>query len=82
MAGKAIDKRLQKHKCLGCDHPAWVPSKRYNPKTMCRKCRKASVKRKKVHTMREPDIPELDEDDDETYELLIIGDDENADSPE
>lgn len=32
--------------CWGCDHPEWAPCKKVDPKTACRKCRKALAKSK------------------------------------
>ena len=40
-------RKLKKNFCIGCDHPAWCPSKKINGKNACRKCRKVNTKRSK-----------------------------------
>lgn len=40
-------RKHSKHKCKGCDHPAWCPSKNVNAKRACIKCRKNDTKRRK-----------------------------------
>lgn len=40
-------RKYSKHKCKGCDHPAWCPSRNVNAKRACVKCRKNDTKRRK-----------------------------------
>lgn len=40
-------RKLQKNFCIGCDHPAWCPSKKINAENACKKCRKLNTKREK-----------------------------------
>lgn len=44
---RANYRKLKKGRCVGCDHPAWCPSKNVNPKRACIKCRKEATKRNK-----------------------------------
>lgn len=44
---RANYRKLKKGRCVGCDHPAWCPSKNVNPKRACVKCRKEATKRNK-----------------------------------
>lgn len=44
---KGLYRKLTKHICNGCDHPAYCPSKKINPKRKCIQCRKNMTIRKK-----------------------------------
>ena len=44
---KGLYRKLQKNLCIGCDHPAWCPSKKINPKNACKRCMKVNTKREK-----------------------------------
>ena len=44
---KGLYRKLQKNFCIGCDHPAWCPSKKINPKNACKRCMKVNTKREK-----------------------------------
>ena len=44
---RANYRKLKKGRYIGCDHPAWCPSKNVNPKRACVKCRKEATKRNK-----------------------------------
>lgn len=42
---RGLYRKLNKGKCVGCDHPVWAPSKNVNPHRACIKCRKDSTNR-------------------------------------
>lgn len=44
---KGLYRKLHKKICVGCDHPAWCPSKKINPRNACKKCYKNQTKRNK-----------------------------------
>lgn len=44
---KGLYRKLKKNACIGCDHPAYCPSKKINQKNACKKCRKDSTNRDK-----------------------------------
>lgn len=44
---RAEYRKHSKHKCVGCDHPCYAPSKNVNAKRACIKCRKNITKRVK-----------------------------------
>ena len=46
-------RKLQKNFCIGCDHPAWCPSKKINAENACKKCRKLNTKREKKRLEQE-----------------------------
>lgn len=43
---RGLYRKIATHACKGCDHPAYAPCKKVNPKNACKKCRKNSTQRK------------------------------------